>query len=470
MTCIGHESCDEISVTVSNVSSTLIECLNVESCSNMEINTNSWENTKLDIKEYSPNIIYGNSFGYNGDISNGFINLECNLNKHYIKFTKDNDNTELSDLIISRYNSNKYLPCDGIVINCHENHNCIMRSDNLVSTKPSLNEFGNNECFYADVSDLLAYRCVGECANSPTRSPTPSPTDAPTIITIEPTNIPSISPTLLPTFNPTLTPSGTPTRTPSTPPTSAPTDSPTTSPTNAPTDSPTRSPTIDAPFFGYILPVFIFSNISDGKLRLFQDPLVYKHNIEYVIEKGIFDSVLKVYSASILQYDQFEVNLIALNGVDINDNQILTSIPRDNIVKVSTNISCDTHNPSAPACVFVLDGLTKARNQFLNDVKIGTRIALTDDTLEIDIESGNLEIQTAEAAAMMDNTEEGHLYFYIVLGGLWAFIFIITLLAYLYNSNKCFRCSSRCKKTDDANWMSLVKWGMYTLTGIYLYI
>ena len=480
----------------------------------MIIDTTHWNQTKLIMQEYSENIKYKNGYGVSMDINQGFVNLECNTQNRFVKFDQSNQMDSLDTLVKSRYNSGTNLPCDGVKIECEGISECEMilfyRFNN--NTKPSLDDHGNGICFYADVDDLVSYRCInimGECSNSPTSAPTGSPTRQPTLSpsktptqqtlspsqtptmeptvnptrqtispsespTIEPTPAPTVSPTPTPTNaptempsnapsnSPTISPTPSPTDAPTIGPTNSPTSSPTVSPTDSPTPSPTRFPTEKDPFFGFINPMIVIANISDEILfDMYNIDNINKYlNIfNFVFEEAIFNSIRERYNEN-LRYFDFDSNILKFNDQKVTDPAIATYIPRDNIVYMDTNITCNRDIDSL-TCRLILQILRSNTEAFVAKANIALHDKLDDNNVYLWVNSP----QELEIKVWIPEPETFlFVIFMAIFGGC---IILITILAFLYNNGICKRCSARCHKTDMVQWSSLLKWGFQVCILVY---
>ena len=434
VTCIDEESCDGVVITVINVESTVIECWYAEACLNSEIRTDSWNTTKLIMKEHSTNVKYFNGYGYN-DRSNEFINLECNLENHYIQFNETNKNMTLSDLIQARYNSNGYLPCDGVSILCLNQNKCDMRP----FPKMELG-YHNDTCLYVDANDLVRYRCVGNCANSPTRPPTTNPTVTPTH---SPTNMPTVPPTTM-----------------------SPTESPTMAPTEAPTASPTRYPTENHPFYGYIAPNFIVGNLSSETVaNLFNNPGKYVPGIGFMLSKAIFDTAVEPYGGNLKYYD-YNVAILRLNDQRITDPRLYSYAPSNGIIFISTNITCNRDDDVQVTCYLILQTLQSHLDAFSKNAEEGLQGILDDYSLYV-------TMNKAELASLIVHTSQSPepttYYFIILISSIWFIIIVLSIVVVIYNCGNCPQCSVFCKRTDDAKWQALIKWGFQVciLTNIF---
>ena len=468
MICIDTQSCDGAYIILNDTINSTIECWNVNACNNLYIKTNNWETTKLIVKEYSFNITYDNGFGINtikNNISN-FINIDCNINNHYIKFDLNNENTGLNNLIENKYNSNK-APCDGLKVKC-VNGECIMNRNNDIFESQSeslLSQYGNNKCFYADIGDIISYSCDGACANSPTLNPTMKPTQQPTIITISPTFQPTFNPTKSPTpspthsptpspsNSPTFSPSPAPTVSPTSSPSISPTPSPTVPPTNSPTPSPSRYPTTNRAFYGYLNPNFILGNLTDSLIiELYNNVNIYVNTINFIIEESIYNTIINNYGENLV-YDDFNVNIKKFNDININDNKLIQFIPRNNIINLNTNITCN-RDIQALTCRLILQILQRNRETFVDSTQFKLNNEY-DNSLYFDLtqnEASLLEIQEWKPEKEADT----FIVLISVFGGL---ILCLTLIAFLYNKNICFRCSKKCYQTDNAKWISIIEYG-----------
>ena len=321
---------------------------------------------------------------------------------------------------------------------------------------------------------------------SPSESPTIEPTLEPTKATVSPTLIPTIEPTQAPTNAPSPTPTESPTDAPSDAPSNAPTISPTPTPTDsptpapseapsisptpAPTDSPTpaptRFPTESRPFFGYINPTFILANISDSilvELYSANSINVYVNMLNFVFEQSLFTSIVDTYNDN-LNYDDFEAKIKDFNDISITNERIATFVPRDNIVNINTNITCNRDIKSL-TCILILRILQGNTQIFLDNANIGIKNGFNDNGIYLTM--------TAQEARSLEIKEwvppKDTFYFVIIMACFGFIILIIALAAFLHNKNMCCRCTDQCAQTDMVGYTAILKWGFQVCIPIYYY-
>ena len=456
ITCLAEDACEGIEISLLGVKSSVIECWTVGACRDMLIKTNSWNTTKLIMKENSPGIEYRNSYGVNLDPSNGFVNLDCSSDNHFIQFNADSGATGRE--IRQSYNQGQRLPCDNIVVVCGRDINDTLTGEcdmiyQVINNKPRLSEY-NASCVWTDVDDLILYRCDGNCANSPTEAPTATPTDSPTIDTVSPSRSPTMAPINAPTDSPTPSPTPSPTESPTPAPTYEPSISPTNAPTDAPTIGPTRYPVVNRYFFGYILVNLILGNLTQFNiLELYTHAVEMSQDMNVFLEESMLNAVNNGFRATLI-YDNFDINIIKFNNVNINADNLMNTVPglSQNIL-LSLNISCNREEQSI-SCLYILQTLRNDNAEFLSLSTDGISEYLDNTDAYVSVVEDELSGLTID-----EYTPNTQVPFFEICVGIFAFvILVITLIAVLYDRNVCKRCSSRCYETDNAKVSAILKW------------
>ena len=294
-----------------------------------------------------------------------------------------------------------------------------------------------------------------QTTNIPTKAPTMEPTVEPTKTTNVPTQTPTVEPTSSPTYSPTISPTPGPTKSPTPAPTTSPTGSPTPVPTESPTNSPTRFPTDSNLFFGFINPTFVIANISDDILfEMYNINNIdrYLNTFNFIFEKAIFDSIIQRYNEENLRYNDFNANIQEFNDHKVTDKKLITYIPRDNTVRMKTNVTCN-RNTDSFTCILIVQILRSNTQTFINFANAELNEKLNDNGMY-------LYVDNPQALTVEEWEPEPETYTFIIVMAIFgSIILLLALLAFLYNAGCCKRCSESCHETDNAQWLSLLKWG-----------
>ena len=229
--CDGEDSCNELTVNVTDVSSfnlycaatgscqevainhemspgamqynppgdfDAVHCVLPEVCNDLKIDTTVIDNFKLFMYEFSRGVVLNNGFGYISDFG---LNIECNTNR-WLQF--DGVLLTNSTVIQSVHNEyeNELFPCADVEVQCgwRQIRSCFMTYKFIGND--IVEKFSNDSdlAFPINMNDLYQLTCNGECYEPPTESPTSSPTNSPTA---SPSPGPTMEPSTSPTFAPT---------------------------------------------------------------------------------------------------------------------------------------------------------------------------------------------------------------------------------------------------------------------------
>ena len=174
--CYERESCRGMMVnflSMGNDTNNTITCYEQDACNYLQISADN-PFMKLNMLEYSANIIINNSYGYSAEHET----ITCDLDSKYIKYEFGVSN--ISELVKQEYQSN-LLPCQDIHVRSGQME-CVMRYewanqaalDNLGRNQSI---FGNASCIYLSLRDAVNIFCEYTKTTSPTTNP---PTNSPT--------------------------------------------------------------------------------------------------------------------------------------------------------------------------------------------------------------------------------------------------------------------------------------------------
>jgi len=230
---------------------------------------------------------------------------------------------------------------------------------------------------------------------------------------------------------------------PSHSPTMEPTYSPTFTPTDTPTGSPTRYPTTNKPFISFISINFKLDNYTQILLtNIYNNVYLYTSLINFAIEKSLFNSFKDRYPDEPITYNDFEVDILKLNDIEINDDALINYIPYNDTFYLTTQIACNRDDESL-VCRLILSILQTHTELFLDTVNDQIRIILSDKNIIISVnesELNDLEIKKFE-------TKKGLPSLFMVL----ALIVTVCMLIFcwaLYGNNMCKRCCGRGPDTN----------------------
>ena len=355
--CSGDEACQKLEIRFENMDynnlSSSVSCYTKNACPDLKIYTND-PSIQLKMYEYSENVEIHTYYGFL-EVDKTIL---CGLNDKYIQINESDLDYTIQQLVGLKYPehkpySNLYpepnpAACSDITIFCDElnglssAHSCLLEyiyNDRDLSTFKDELDFVNETCINVELSDMIHLGCYGTCQGSPTRSPTQKPTSAPTIPpsyapstapTITPTIAPSSSPTYSPltptspspSYAPSAVPTITPTITPTFSPTIYPTFSPSLTPTYSPTMAPTRYPTTQDEYNeldSKIDIVYKLNNLITDNYDLIKD---YRSNnviedMEEILEMNYFDTIY------LSKYSYFQVIINQINGIEIDEAKFL---------------------------------------------------------------------------------------------------------------------------------------------------
>ena len=256
---------------------------------------------------------------------------------------------------------------------------------------------------------------------SPSTSPSASPSTAPSIA-------PSDSPTDSPSNHPSNSPSVSPTSAPSLTPSIAPSFSPSDSPTTAPTAPPTNIPTAEDAYDNYIEMEYNITQMSNYEMKNVAETLsVFPQTLVGFIEAGLDDD-------EYLEYQYFEVNMTAVNGVDIGE--LLEYVPlernavilqHDHTLSVTSYINC-----SASHCLYIINeyNLGFKEHAFEYFVTQKLRHYFAEELHEVDYESVvefNISNHSTQAMSFQvaDEFEEADIFLFIIVGCILAACLLI---------------------------------------------
>ena len=135
--CDEYESCTGMIASFDYISAdnrnTTITCYSQNACTDLQISADN-QFMKLNMFEYSENIIINNSYGY----SDEYETVKCDLDSKYIKYEFGISN--ISELVEQEYQNN-LLPCQDIHITSSQGE-CVMRY-RMVDESTLDQEFGN---------------------------------------------------------------------------------------------------------------------------------------------------------------------------------------------------------------------------------------------------------------------------------------------------------------------------------------
>eukprot|EP01083_Nonionella_stella_P064448 167937_1 len=153
---------------------------------------------------------------------------------------------------------------------------------------------------------------------SPSKSPSASPSTPPTKSpTFAPSLFPTLNPSISPSNNPTMPPTKAPSFSPTLMPTTAPSISPSNAPSTPPSSAPTRVPTDDD--YRYYVPIqYSLSNLTTFNVQFIVNSTEeVVHAMQEIIERSYF-------TEETLEYSQFYVYIMSINGKNIRKQEELT--------------------------------------------------------------------------------------------------------------------------------------------------
>eukprot|EP01083_Nonionella_stella_P148291 469129_1 len=245
--CGVKSSCAGLVVSITGATShAQISCYEANSCDDIVIFVEDYENSVLAMHSHSVNVKFDNGVGFRDLDNNEYV--QCNTENRYIPYETTLNDEQINDLVLNEY-QNDAFPCDGVLVGCLYDLDTVPKEGTCqmsYTKKHSISVPSTpSDCYWTRVSDIIQITCHGDCVGSPTRHPTPAPTRNPTSVTVNPTSDPTVDPTIDPTNHPTNVPSNYPTNDPTREPTADPTSDPTIDPTDDPTIDPTIDPTND---------------------------------------------------------------------------------------------------------------------------------------------------------------------------------------------------------------------------------
>eukprot|EP01083_Nonionella_stella_P185755 678171_1 len=245
--CGVKSSCAGLVVSITGATShAQISCYEANSCDDIVIFVEDYENSVLAMHSHSVNVKFDNGVGFRDLDNNEYV--QCNTENRYIPYETTLNDEQINDLVLNEY-QNDAFPCDGVLVGCLYDLDTVPKEGTCqmsYTKKHSISVPSTpSDCYWTRVSDIIQITCHGDCVGSPTRHPTPAPTRNPTSVTVNPTSDPTVDPTIDPTNHPTNVPSNDPTNVPTSNPTIDPTHDPTMDPTSKPTHYPTSDPTVE---------------------------------------------------------------------------------------------------------------------------------------------------------------------------------------------------------------------------------
>eukprot|EP01083_Nonionella_stella_P312351 1116856_1 len=245
--CGVKSSCAGLVVSITGATShAQISCYEANSCDDIVIFVEDYENSVLAMHSHSVNVKFDNGVGFRDLDNNEYV--QCNTENRYIPYETTLNDEQINDLVLNEY-QNDAFPCDGVLVGCLYDLDTVPKEGTCqmsYTKKHSISVPSTpSDCYWTRVSDIIQITCHGDCVGSPTAPPTPAPTRNPTAVTVNPTSDPTVDPTIDPTNHPTNVPSNDPTNVPTSNPTIDPTHDPTMDPTSKPTHYPTSDPTVE---------------------------------------------------------------------------------------------------------------------------------------------------------------------------------------------------------------------------------
>jgi len=177
-------------------------------------------------------------------------------------------------------------------------------------------------------------------------------------------------------------------------------------------------------------------------------------NINVFLEESMLNAVNNGFPRASFIYDNFDINIIKFNNVNINADNLINTVPAlsQNIL-LTLNISCNREEQSI-SCLYILQTLRNDNAEFLSLSTDGISQYLDNTDAYVSVVEDELSALTIDEYT--PNTQVP--FFEICVGIFASVILVITLIAVLYDRNVCKRCSSRCYETDNAKVTAILKW------------